>query len=96
MFFSCVELPSFCALSVAMFAVAGCVYKLESVFFLNVEVFGVSDSLGERIRNFSVGNVELIFNNWFRLAKVIEFIDPRVKFGKQECGSLRHITLNPR
>ena len=29
---------------VAMFAVAGYVYMLESVFFLNVEVFGVSDS----------------------------------------------------
>ena len=27
-----------------MFAVAGYVYMLESVFFLNVEVFGVSDS----------------------------------------------------
>ena len=40
---------------------------LESVFFLNVEVFGVNDSVGERIRVFSVGNVELIFKNWFRL-----------------------------
>ena len=46
-----------------MFAVAGCVYMLESVFFLNVEVFGVNDCLGERIRVFSVGNVELIFKN---------------------------------
>ena len=29
---------------VAMLDVLGCVYMLESVFFLNVEVFGVSDS----------------------------------------------------
>ena len=49
-------------LLVAMFAVAGCVYMLESVFF------GVNDSVGERIRVFSVGNVELIFKNWFRLS----------------------------
>ena len=55
-------------LLVAIFAVAGCVYMLESVFFLNVEVFGVNDSLGERIRVFSVGNVEPIFKNWFRLS----------------------------
>ena len=55
-------------LLVAMFAVAGCVYMLESVFFLNVEVFGVNDSVGERIRVFSVGNVQLIFRNWFRLS----------------------------
>ena len=41
-----------------MLAVPGCVYMLDSVFFLNAEVFGVSDSLGEKI---SVGNVELIF-----------------------------------
>ena len=34
-------------LLVAKFAVAGCVYMLESVFFLNVEVFGVNDSVGE-------------------------------------------------
>ena len=55
-------------LLVAMFAVAGCVYMLESVFFLNVEVFGdINDSVGERIRVFSVGNVELIFKNWFTL-----------------------------
>ena len=54
-------------LLVAMFAVAGCVYMLESVFFENVEVFGVNDSVGERFRVFSVGNVELIFKNWFRL-----------------------------
>ena len=51
------------ALLVAMFAVPGCVYMFESVFFLNVEVFVVSDSLGERIRIFSVGKVELIFQN---------------------------------
>ena len=56
-------------LLVAMFAVGGCVYMLESVFFLNVEVFGVKDSVGERIRVFSVGNVELIFKNWFRLRR---------------------------
>ena len=54
-------------LLVAMLAVAGCVYMLESVFFKNVEVFGVNDSVGERIRVFSVGSVELIFKNWFRL-----------------------------
>ena len=54
-------------LLVAMFAFAGYVYMLESVFFLNVEVFGVSDSLGERIHIFSVGNVELIFQKWFTL-----------------------------
>ena len=51
-------------LLVAMLAVPACV--LESVFFLNVEVFGVSDSLGESI--LFVGNVELIFKNWFRLS----------------------------
>ena len=44
-------------LLVAMFAVPGGVYMLNSRFFLNAEVFGVSDSLGEKI---SVGNVELI------------------------------------
>ena len=55
-------------LLVAMFAVGGCVNMLESVFFLNVEVFGVTDSVGEMIRVFSVGNVELIFKNWFRLS----------------------------
>ena len=32
---------------------------LESVFFLNVEACGVSDSLGERINIFSAGNVEV-------------------------------------
>ena len=36
-------------LLVVMFAIAGCVYMLESVFFLNVEVFGVNDSVGERL-----------------------------------------------
>ena len=50
-------------LLVAMFAVAGCVYMLESVFFLIVEDFGVSDSRGERIRVFCVRNVEVIFQN---------------------------------
>ena len=55
-------------LLVAMFAVAVCVYMLQSVFFLNVEVFGVNDSLGERIRAFSVRNMELIFKNCFRLS----------------------------
>ena len=55
-------------LLVAMFAVAGCVYMLESFSFFNVEVFGVNDSVGERVRVFSVGNVELIFKNWFRLS----------------------------
>ena len=38
---------------------------LKSVFFLNAEVFVVSDSLFERI---SVGNVELIFKNLFTLS----------------------------
>ena len=55
-------------LLVAMLAVAGCVYMLESVIFSNVDGFGVNDSLGERIHIFSVGNVELIFKNWFRLS----------------------------
>ena len=84
-------------LLVAMFAASGCVYMLESVFFFNVEVFGVNDSDSERIRVFPVGNVELIFKNWFRLNMLRPSnlsIDPRVKFGKQECGSLRYITLN--
>ena len=53
---------------VAILAVPGCVYMLESVSFLNVEVFGVSDSLGERILSFSVRNVELSFKNWFMLS----------------------------
>ena len=48
-----------------MFAIPGCVYMFEGVFFLNV---GVNDSLGERIRIFSVENVELIFKNEFTLS----------------------------
>ena len=52
---------------VAMFAVTRCAKMLESVFFLNFKPFVVSNSLGERIRVFSVGNVELIFQNWFTL-----------------------------
>ena len=40
---------------------------LESVFLYNFKPFGVSDSLGESTAVFSVGNVELIFKNWFRL-----------------------------
>ena len=55
-------------LLVTMFVVAGCFYMLESVFFLNVVVFGISDSIGERIRIFSVGNVELIFKTWLTLS----------------------------
>ena len=55
-------------LLVAMLAVSGCVYMLESVFFLNVEVFGVNDPLSERNRVFPIGNVELIFKNWFTLS----------------------------
>ena len=55
-------------LLVAIFAVAGCVYMLESVFVLNVEMFGVSDSFGERIHIFFVGKVELIFKNCFRVS----------------------------
>ena len=61
---------------------------LESVFLKRL--FDVSDSLGERTRVFSVGNVELI-QNWFTLGMQSpsgEFIDPRVKFGKQECEPL--------
>ena len=42
---------------------------LESVFFFqNFRPFGVSDSLGERIRVFSVGNEELIFQYYFILS----------------------------
>ena len=67
---------------VAMLAVPGCVYMLESVSFLNVEVFS------ESIHIFSVGNVELSFKKWFMLSMPWPV-------GKQECGSLRHITLNP-
>ena len=50
-----------------MFAVAGCVYMLENVFFSNVEVFGVSDSPRRKDSHLFVGNLELIFN-WFRLS----------------------------
>ena len=50
---------------------------LESVFVLKFELFGVSDLLSEMIRVFSVGNVSLVFR-----------IGSRVKFGKQECGSM--------
>ena len=39
---------------------------LESV--LNFKAFGVSDSLGERIRIFPVENVEHVFQNWFRVS----------------------------
>ena len=53
---------------VAMFAVPGGVYMMESVFFLKVEVFCVSDSLSERTCIFSVGKEELIFQNWFSLS----------------------------
>ena len=65
------------------------------VFFQNFKAFGYSDSFGERIGVFSVGAYfsELIHA---KHATAIEFIDPRVKFGKQEYGSLRHITLNLR
>ena len=38
---------------VAMFVVPGCVQMLESAFFLNFELFGVSDLPGERILVFS-------------------------------------------
>ena len=84
-------------LLVAMLALPGCVYMMESVFFLIVEAFGAIPSVKGFI-SFSVRNVELIFKNWFTLnmPRPSRFIDPRMKFGKQECGSLRHITLNPR
>ena len=38
--------------------------------------------LGERIHVFFVGNVEVIFKNWFRLSMpgLFNFIDPRVFF----------------
>ena len=49
-------------------AVAGCVWMVEIVFFLNFWLFGVRDSLGEIIRVFCVGNVKLIFQNWFTLS----------------------------
>ena len=34
---------------------------LQSVFFLNFELFGVGDMFGERITVFSVGNVEVSY-----------------------------------
>ena len=40
-------------------------------FFQNFKTFGVSDSLGERIRVFSVGNLELFFRINSRLASYI-------------------------
>ena len=51
-----------------MCAVAGCVYMLKNVFFSNVEVFGVSDSLGERIHIFSSGMWSLFLRTGSRLA----------------------------
>ena len=39
-------------LLVAMFAVPGCVYMLEIVFFLNVEVFGVHDPSAKGFASF--------------------------------------------
>ena len=39
---------------------------LES-FFFNFKPFGVSNSLGESIRVFSFGKMELIFQKWFTL-----------------------------
>ena len=52
---------------VAMFAAPGCASMLDSVFLSNFKPFGVSHSLGERLRVFSVGNVEL-FRIGLRLA----------------------------
>ena len=40
---------------------------LKSVFLYNFKRFRVSHSLGESIGVLSVGNVQLIFKNWFRL-----------------------------
>ena len=77
---------------VAIFAVSGCAEMLESVFLYNFKPFDVSDSLGENIGVLSLGNVEPTFKNWFRL----NMLRPSSELGKQECGSLRHITLNPR
>ena len=37
-------------------------------FLINVKPFGVNDPFGERICVFSVGNVELIFQNWFAIS----------------------------
>ena len=53
---------------VAMFAVPGRIDMLNIVFYLNFELFGVSDCLGEMIGVLSVGNVELSFQNWFTLS----------------------------
>ena len=55
-------------LLVAMLAVPGCVYMLESVFFLNVEAFGVSDSFGERIHIFLLEMWSLFLRTGSRLA----------------------------
>ena len=54
---------------------------LEGVFSLNFELFGVSNSLGEMTRVFSVRSVKLIFHELVH----IDFIDPRVKVGKEDC-----------
>ena len=64
---------------------------LESVFFFqNFKAFGVSDSLGERIGVLSIGNVwSLFLRIGSRSACHVHRVQcPRVKFGKQECGSL--------
>ena len=45
-----------------------CLDTGESVFFFNFEFIVVSDSLGVRICVCSVGNVELLFQNWFTLS----------------------------
>ena len=79
-----------------MFAVPGCVYLLESVFFLNVRSLVLAIPPVKGFASFLLENWTLFFRIGPRLA-CHEFIyDLRVKFGKQECGSLRHITLNPR
>ena len=59
-------------LLVAMFAVAGCVYMLESVFVLNVVLTIPS------VKGFA------------SFLSAIEFIDSRVKFGKQEWLASTH------
>ena len=109
--FSCVELLSFRAVNSIyslndFISVYVCYswmcFSCWRVFSsLNVEVCGVSDYLGERIHIFSVGNVELIFKNWFTLSRPrpsTSWVDPCMKFGKQECGLLWYhgIILNPR
>ena len=60
---------------------------LESVFFINVKpsVLAIRS-----VRGFP----SFLSDMWH--ATSIEFIDLPVKFGKQECGSLQHITLNLR